>query len=135
VDVARRVAALLHGFLLPHALAFYSGVLGLSDEHDRLTSLAGYILAHPELSEIAFRDIQRGDRTMRSLTRDEAQKLLERLEYFGWLDPAPKPPNGTAPRWSVNPRVRTLFEQRAVQERTRRDQARSIIASLPKDEQ
>ena len=43
---ARHAKAFLHGFLLPHALAFYAGVLGLSNDHDALTSLAGYILAH-----------------------------------------------------------------------------------------
>jgi len=42
---AQRVADFLHEFLLPHALAFYSGILSLSDDHDRLQSLAGYILA------------------------------------------------------------------------------------------
>ena len=30
----------------PHALAFYSGVLGLSNDHDRLANVADYILAH-----------------------------------------------------------------------------------------
>ena len=43
---ARRAKGFLHGFLLPHALAFYAGVLGLSNDHDALTALAGYILAH-----------------------------------------------------------------------------------------
>ena len=45
-DTARRVAGFLHGFLLPHALAFYAGVLGLSNDHDRLADVADYILAH-----------------------------------------------------------------------------------------
>ena len=31
---AQRVKGFLHGFLLPHALAFYVGVLGLSNDHD-----------------------------------------------------------------------------------------------------
>lgn len=129
-DTAARAARFLHDFLLPHALAFYSGVLGLSEGHDALTSLAGYILAHDDVEEITFRDVQRGDRTMRSLTRDEAQKLLERLEYFGWLEPAPMARNGTAPRWRVNRRVRTLFKERGEQERNRREKAREMIASL-----
>jgi Protein of unknown function (DUF3987) len=33
---ARRAAGFLHGFFLPHALAFYAGTLGLSNDHDRL---------------------------------------------------------------------------------------------------
>ena len=64
---ARRVAGFLHGFLLPHALAFYAGVLGLSNDHDRLAAVAGYILAH-KLERITNRDVQRGDQSMRNLT-------------------------------------------------------------------
>jgi hypothetical protein len=37
---ARRVADFLHGFLKPHAVAFYVGVLGLSNDHDRLANVA-----------------------------------------------------------------------------------------------
>ena len=59
-DTARRVAGFLHGFLLPHALAFYAGVLGLANDHDRLADVAGYILAH-KLERITNRDVQRGD--------------------------------------------------------------------------
>ena len=42
---ARRVANFMHRFLLPHAMAFYAGMLALSNDHDRLTNVAGYILA------------------------------------------------------------------------------------------
>ncbi len=129
-DVARRAATFLHRFLLPHALAFYAGVLGLSENHDALTAIGGYLLTHPELQEITFRNMDRGDRAMKSLTREEAQKQLERLEYFGWLDATPMPRNGTAPRWKVNPRIHELFAQRRDHERTRRERARTFIASL-----
>ena len=50
---------------MPHTLAFYSGVLGLSNDHDRLANVADYILAH-KLERITNRDVQRGDRTMRN---------------------------------------------------------------------
>ena len=46
LDTAQRVAHFLHDFLLPHAVAFYSGVLGLADEHERIANVAGFILAH-----------------------------------------------------------------------------------------
>jgi hypothetical protein len=45
-DTARWVAKFLHEFLLPHASAFYAGILDLADDHDRLSAVAGYILAH-----------------------------------------------------------------------------------------
>jgi hypothetical protein len=38
---ARRVADFMRRFLLPHAVAFYAGMLELSDNHDRLTNVAG----------------------------------------------------------------------------------------------
>ncbi len=74
----------LHGFLLPHATAFYAGVLGLADDHDRLSAVAGYILTH-KLDEITNRDVQRGDRTMRRLTKRDTDLVFQQLEAFGWL--------------------------------------------------
>ena len=59
-DTAHRVAEFMHRFLLPHALAFYGGVLDLSDGHDRLAAVAGYILVH-KLERLTNRDVQRGD--------------------------------------------------------------------------
>ena len=128
---ARRVATFLHSFCLRHAFAFYHSVLGFSETNDTLASIAAYILAHPkDPDEITIRDVQRGDRTMRSLDYDEATRLLERLEYFGWLLPTAKPRNGTAPRWCVNPRVRNLYHQRGIAEAQRRKAAREQITTL-----
>jgi Protein of unknown function (DUF3987) len=42
-DTARRVADFMHCFLLPHAAVFYTSTLELSDDHERLTKVAGYI--------------------------------------------------------------------------------------------
>ena len=51
-DTARRVATFMREFLRPHLVAFYTGLLDLSDEHDRLKAIAGYILTHkPEIDE------------------------------------------------------------------------------------
>jgi hypothetical protein len=69
-QTASRVAKFMHEFLLPHVASFYSNVLGLSDDHDRLTAVAGYILAR-KLEMITNRDVQRGDRTMRKLDRQD----------------------------------------------------------------
>lgn len=127
-DTARRVVAFLHEFLLPHAFSFYIGVLGLADDHDALASTAGYILARPELSELTFRDVKRGDTEMRALDRFAAQKILEKLEYLGWLFQIPGPRPSSPPRWQINPEVRRLFSERASSEAQRREQARQLIA-------
>jgi hypothetical protein len=126
---ARRVGAFLHGFLLPHALAFYAGVLGLSNDHDRLTAVAGYILAH-KLERISNRDIQAGVRSMRGLDRREVEALFDQLDAFGWINRVPGPRPSAPPHWQVNPAVHTKFAARAQAEAERRERDRAMIQEL-----
>ncbi|WP_272011528.1 DUF3987 domain-containing protein [Roseovarius sp. ZX-A-9] len=128
---ARRVATFLHRFLLAHAIAFYSGVLGLSDDHDRLTAIAGYILTQ-KLDRITNRDVQRGDRTMRGLKEHEIRPLLEQLAALGWLDRIDPPRPSSPPHWQVNPAVHQKFADRATREKERRCKARETIRDLSK---
>jgi hypothetical protein len=72
---AEKVARFLHGFLLPHARAFYFNVFGVSDDHPRLTRIAGYILAR-RLEVVTNRDVQRGDRAMRGIDRQDIASLF-----------------------------------------------------------
>jgi hypothetical protein len=72
-ETARRVASFLHRYLLRHAFAFYGRVLGLSDDHDQLTAVAGYILAR-RLETVTTRDVTRGKRSMRNIQRRDAQR-------------------------------------------------------------
>jgi Protein of unknown function (DUF3987) len=125
-DTARRVADFVDRFLRPHALAFYCGVLGLADDHDRLTAVAGYILAH-RLEKVTNRDVQRGDRSMRRLTRRETDEVFEQLEALGWVTRTPGP--RLAAHWIVNPEVHVRFAERAAKEEARRQAARELIAS------
>ena len=126
---AKRVAGFLHEFLLPHALAFYSGVLSLSDEHDRLQSLAGYILAH-KLEVVKNRHMHRGDRQMRKLTDREIRVVFEQLEALGWLERLDPPKPSSPPHWHVNPVVHIKFEARANQERKRRQETQKVIQEI-----
>ena len=84
-DTATRVAKFMREFLLPHAFAFYGGVLKLADDHDRLAAIAGYILAHRK-ERMTNRDVQRGDGTMRKLTRRDTESAFEQLEALGLGD-------------------------------------------------
>jgi hypothetical protein len=129
VETAQRVADFLHRFLLPHAVAFYSAIYGLSDEHDRLAAVAGYILAH-KIDVLTNRVIQRGDRTMRGLKKYEIENVCHQLSALGWVDPIPGARPTDPPRWAVNPEVHRLFEIRATQEAERRQREREIIAAL-----
>jgi len=132
-DTARRAAKFLHEFLLPHAAAFYAGVLGLSDDHERLTAVAGYILARG-LDRITNRDVQRGDRTMRRLTRQDTEKVFEQLDALGWIGRGPNRAQGSRPsdppQWVVNPEVHRLFRERAQAEASRRLSVREAIAEV-----
>lgn len=126
---ASRVADFLHGFLLAHAVSFYAGCLGLSDDHDRLTAIAGYILAH-RLERVTNRDIARGDRTMRGLRDFEVRPLLEQLEALGWLQREDPPRPSSPPHFAVNPAVHAKFAAKGQAEAQRRKEARETIAGL-----
>jgi hypothetical protein len=127
--IATKVAHFLHGFLLPHARAFYFNVFGVSDDHPRLTAIAGYILAH-KLEVVTNRDVQRGDRAMRRIDRQDIASLFHQLHALGWVHAIPNLPTRDTTRWLVNPEVHRLFAARAAQEAARRAQARELMASL-----
>lgn len=126
-DVAARVERFLHSYVLKHALAFYTGIIGVTDD-DAVGATAGYILTRPEIGELSFRDVARGDGNMRALDRYQATKVLEKLEYLGWLFQQPGPRPSSPPRWLVNPQVHRLFGERAKRERERREAAKQVIA-------
>ena len=116
-------------FLLPHAVAFYFGTLGLSDDHDRLCSIANYILAHG-LQVITNRDVQRGDRAMRGLTDKDTRPLFEQLEALSWLTRASNSRPSLPPIWQVNPMVHKLYVERAAKEAARRTEAKTALAEI-----
>jgi len=126
VDTARRVAKFLHEYLLPHSIAFYTEILGLSDEHERLTAVAGYILAR-KLERVTNRDVAHGDRTMRKLTKRDIDNVFEQLDALGWVDRTPAPRPSDPPHWIVNPEVHNRFQTRAVAEAKRRAAPREAI--------
>ena len=128
-DTARRVADFLERFLLPHAIAFYGSILGLSDDHNRLAAIAGHILSH-KLERVTNRDVQRGDRAMRGLTEKEIRPLLEQLAALGWLCQIDPPRPTSPPHWQVNPAVHIKFGERAKLESDRRATAQKTIAEL-----
>jgi hypothetical protein len=125
LNTAQRVAHFLHDFLLPHAMAFYSGVLGVADDHDRIANVAGYILAH-RLTSVSHRDVQRGDRSMRKLERQDTEKVFEQLVALGWLTPVFSK-RVQVLHWAVNPEVHVKFAKRAKQENERRAAHRTLI--------
>lgn len=125
-DVAARVRDFLYGFLYPHAVAFYTSVVGLSDRQDKIEAVAGWILTHRP-SKVSVRSVRRGDSIMRAMDNDEAEAVLHQLDAFGWLDAMPSIRRDSK-EWQVDSRVYQLFEDKADEEAERRAIAREIIA-------
>ena len=127
-DTASRVRDFLHGFLRQHALSFYHGTLTLEDSHDQLTAVAGYVLAHG-LDRITARDVQRGNRTMRSMSKDDVSDVMDRLELMGWVTPADAHRSNSR-AWDVNPLVHDRFAARAERERQRRQEINQMLQDI-----
>lgn len=126
-DVAERVSRFMEEFLRPNAVAFYAGLLGMSAGHEDLMALAAFIVSDG-LSEISAREVQRSTRALRHVTADDARRLCEKLESFGWLHPMTGNTKGGTTRWRVTPEVHTMFAERGRQETERRAAARAAIA-------
>lgn len=126
-ETARRVSIFLHDFVLRHAMAFYAGIVGLSDDQDILEDVAGHILAH-RLETVTMRTIQRGSRRMRKMTREEGARIFEQLEAMGWLEQMHR--RADAPSWKVNERVHELYEERAEAEAQARKETVTMIQAM-----
>ncbi len=125
-ETANRVAVFMDKLIFPHIACFYSN-LGLSDDHEKLKSIAEHILAH-KLQKVTVRDVQRGTRAMRNISTHHALPLLQQLVALNWLAEEPGPRATSDPRFIVNLYVHHLYSERAEKERQRREQARSIMA-------
>jgi hypothetical protein len=130
-DTARRVAAFMHGFMLPHAIAFYTEIFGLADNHDEIADVAGYILAH-ETATLTNRVMMQGGTGMRSLAKDKRrlEAAYHQLESLGWITRIPARRPSDPPWWQVNPEVHRLFAERAAKEREHRQRQRKIVAEV-----
>jgi hypothetical protein len=127
-DTASRVWRFLRTFIRPHQFAFFAGLLGLADDHERLQAIAGFILAK-KLTRVAHRDAQRAARSLRGLDSRTITTLYEQLHAFGWLErPDPRRSDGSS--WLVNQDVHKLFAARGEAEQERRAAARKILTAM-----
>jgi hypothetical protein len=122
---ARRVAEFMHKFLLPHAVTFYTSILGVSDNHDSVSQVAGYILAK-KLTTVSSRDIQRSTGGQSGLKRHEVDAICDQLESLGWLTRVQGVRRDSV-RWDVNPEVHRKFAERAAREAEMRAARRESI--------
>ena len=125
-DVALRVEAFLHKFLLPHAVSFYADMV--RGGKDRIADIAEHILAH-RLTEVTARDVGRCVRSTKNLSSKDVRDDLETLEALGWLT-REQGARVDSVTWKVNPRCHELFAEKAAAEKARRGEAYAQLKSI-----
>lgn len=127
IDTAKRASTFLHKFLRRHALAFYTNVAGLTDDHDIITDVAGYILAH-KLDKVSLRNLTRGTSLMKRHAKLDGERIFEQMAAYGWLEEARS--RADSVMWNVNPLAHTLYADRAEAEKMRREEAQARVRDL-----
>lgn len=124
-DTARRVDLLMRKFLLPHAMAYYTDVLGAATELEHARWIAGHILSKA-LSVLTLREIQQSYRQWRGLDDWRRTRIMQTLEDMGWLAPVDddRKSRRGAHTWMVNGAVHALFADKAQQEMETRERMR-----------
>lgn len=130
-DTAKRVDTLMRRFLLPHALAFYTDVLGAATELEHARWIAGHILAK-RLDMITKRDLMVHYKQWRGLDDWKRQKVMQVLEDMGWLVAIgdSRETRRGAHTWAVTSSVHAKFATKAAAEAEKRAQVREEMLAL-----
>ncbi len=132
-EAAQRVERLMRKFLLPHALAYYTDVLGASGDMEHVRWIAGYILSR-ECVAISNRDLIQQYRNWRGMTDFQRTRIMQSLEDASWIVPVDEDRTSRrgATSWVVNGRVHQKFAELAQLERDRREKIRSELDEIRK---
>ena len=129
---AERVESLMRGFLLPHALAYYTDILGASGDLEHARWVAGHILSKG-LEDISNRDLVQSYKQWRGLSDWQRQRIMQVLEDMSWLAPVVdegRPSRRGTTQWRVNLRAHEMFAKKATDEAEKRDRIRAEIAAM-----
>jgi hypothetical protein len=131
-STAEQVERLMRRFLLPHALAYYTDVLGGSGDLEHARWIAGHILSKG-LAAISNRELVQAYKQWRGMEDWRRQRVMQLLEDMSWVSPVLE--DGRAGRrgatnWAVNAAVHTDFAKRAAAEAERRDKIRAEIVAM-----
>ncbi len=130
-DTARKVDRLMRKFLLPHALAYYTDILGAASELEHARWVAGHILSK-KLNVITNRDIQQHYKQWAGIDTWRRQKIMQLLEDMGWIvamDDARDSRKG-AHTWAVVGSIHTKFADKAKTEAANRARIREEMLAL-----
>ncbi len=128
---AAKVDLLMRKFLLPHALAYYTDILGAASDLEHARWIAGHILSK-QLQAITQRDIMQAYKQWRGLDQWRQVRVMQTLEDMGWviaMDDERRTRKGTH-TWAVNTRVHDIFKAKAAMEAELRDRVRQQIAAM-----
>lgn len=132
VDTAERVERLMRRFLLPHALAYYTDILGANSDLDHARWVAGYVLSRG-LEVISNRDLVQAYKQWRGMDDWRRARVMQVLEDMAWLIPVSEEGRQTrrgATSWTINPQVHDLFASRAEEEASRRARVRAEVQAM-----
>ena len=130
-DTAARVDTLMRKFLLPHALAYYTDVLGVASELEHARGIAAYILSKGQ-NIVTKRDLTQKYKPWRGLDDWKRQKVMQILDDMGWvvpMDDARESRKG-AHTWAVVSRVHVKFADKAAHEAEKRARIRDEIQAM-----
>lgn len=130
-ESAGRVERLMCGFLLHHAIHFYSEILDANDAMQHTRQLARLILAK-RMQVITKRDMATMWKASRKLEDWELRKIVNTLANYDWLmpDTSLMDTDGKPRVWYVNPAVHEVFAGHAEREAARRMEVANTIREL-----
>lgn len=129
---AHQVDQLMRRFLLPHALAYYSDILGANTELEHARWIGGYALSRG-VTTLTNRDLMQSYKAWRGMDDWKRQRVMQVLEDMGWLVPMADEDRQSkrgASVWIVNPRCHRVFAEKAIFEAERREKLREEVALL-----
>jgi hypothetical protein len=129
----KRVEAMMKRYLLPQAVKFYSTSGAGSDQVYTEARRAASMILSNGVTRLTARELQRTGLAWREMPTWSRQAVITMLTEAGWLvagDTRRKRASGTETAWTVNPRVHTLYAERGVQERARREATATTLREL-----
>lgn len=129
---AERVERLMRGYLLPHALSYYTDVLGQESHLEHVRWIAGHILSK-QRERIENREIVQAYKQWRGLQEWVRARVLATLQELAWITPAAGQQvigKRQPTIWDVNPAAHEHYAGLAEKEREKRERLRDRLREL-----
>ena len=130
-ETAQQVDQLMRRYLLPHAMAYYTDILGAATDLEHARWVAGHILAK-NMQVITNREIMQAYKQWRGLDDWRRARIMQTLEDMGWLVPMDgerQSRKGTN-TWAVVMKVHGKFSAKAATEAEKRERIRQEYVAM-----